>query len=108
MQEISDLEVTVSLPNNMCGVVAISNVSDSMTEDVEEEVGDGGGKEVTSSLRQLFFTGQLVVCCVLSEVEKRRGERRKARVELTVNPRIVNNHLSARDITSGMVRDSPL
>ena len=107
MQEISDLEVTVSLPNNMCGVVAISNVSDPMTEDVEEEVGDGE-REVTSSLRRLFFTGQLVVCCVLSEVEKRRGERRKARVELTVNPRIVNNHLSARDIASGLVREFPL
>lgn len=100
IQELGDLEVTVSLPNNMCGVVAISNVSDPMTEDVEEEVGDGE----MSSLSQLFFIGQLVVCCVLSEVEKRRGERRKARVELTVNPRIVNNHLSARDITSGMVR----
>lgn len=59
-----------------------------------------------SSLSRLFFVGQLVVCCVLSEVGKKRREGRgKGRVELTVNPRIVNSHLSARDITEGMVSE---
>ena len=38
VQEIGELEVTVSLPSNMCGVVAISNVSDSLTAEVEEEI----------------------------------------------------------------------
>ena len=57
-----------------------------------------------SSLSRLFFVGQLVVCCVLSEVGKGRGEGRgKGRVELTVNPRVVNSHLSSRDVMDGMV-----
>lgn len=33
---MGELEVTVSLPYNMCGVVAISNVSDPLTEEIEE------------------------------------------------------------------------
>ena len=52
-----------------------------------------------STLSRLFHTGQLLVCCVLSEVEKGKG-----RVKLSVNPRVVNSHLSARDIADGMVR----
>lgn len=56
------------------------------------------------TLGRLFYTGQLIVCCVLSEGGKRRGEKGRGRVELTVNPRIVNSHLSARDINEGMVR----
>ena len=46
MQEIGELEVTVSLPNNMCGVVAISNVSDPLTGGMENELeeGEGGGE----------------------------------------------------------------
>ena len=57
-------------------------------------------------LSQLFYSGQLVVCCVLDEVEKkRRGDRqRKGRVKLTVNPRIINSHLTSRDITDGTVQ----
>ena len=51
VQEIGDLELTVSLPHNMCGVVTISNVSDPMTEEVEDEVEveeEGMGEEVST------------------------------------------------------------
>ena len=33
--------MTVSLPNNMCGVVAISDVSDPITEGMENEMEEG-------------------------------------------------------------------
>ena len=45
VQEIGELEITVSLPNNMCGVVAISNVSDPITEGMENELEEGGEEE---------------------------------------------------------------
>ena len=49
VQEIGDLELTVSLPHNMCGVVTISSVSDPMTEEVEVEVEEEGmGEEVST------------------------------------------------------------
>ena len=38
VQEVRDLEVSVSLPCNMCGTVAIGNVSDPLTEGVVEEL----------------------------------------------------------------------
>ena len=62
--------------------------------------------QFTPVLRRVFYPGQLVVCCVLGEGERGRGEgkRKGARgVDLTVNPRIVNSHLSSRDIMEGMV-----
>ena len=37
VREISELELLVSLPHNMTGTVAISNVSDPVTEKLEAE-----------------------------------------------------------------------
>ena len=123
VQEIRDFEISVSLPYNMCGTVTIGNVSDTLTEGVIEEEGEeevGGwrvlwcvivlvclqGLEQSSSvLRRVFFPGQLAVCCVLGEgVRGEKGGKRRSRgINLTVNPRIVNSHLTSRDITEGMV-----
>ena len=38
VQEVRDLDISISLPYNMCGTVAIGNVSDPITEGVAEEV----------------------------------------------------------------------
>ena len=66
VQEIGKLEITVSLPNNMCGVVAISNVSDPLTEGMENELEEGGGGEEgggESEVRECVTASNLT--CVL-------------------------------------------
>lgn len=67
MQEIGDLELTVSLPSNMCGVVAISNVSDPMTEDMEEAVegGEGEGEKVVCDDRCKLYCLCSILCMSL-------------------------------------------
>ena len=59
VQEVGDLELTVSLPNNMCGVVAISNLSDPVTEQVEAEVADREDEE-EEEVRTISFHN--VIC----------------------------------------------
>ena len=67
VHEITDLEVMVSLPHNMTGVVAISNVSDPVTEKVEAEVEEGDGKseeEEVSGKGRHAVEAQCVCVCV--------------------------------------------
>lgn len=56
VQEIGELEITVSLPGNMCGVVAISDVSDPLTADVEEEIEEGEEEEEVRLRDYVNFT----------------------------------------------------
>lgn len=50
------------------------------------------------SLSRLFHVGQLLPCYVL-------GVEGGSRVSLSTNPRLVNSHLTHRDIRPGMVTD---
>ena len=53
-------------------------------------------EDASPSLGRLFHVGQLLPCYVL-------GVEGGTRVSLSVNPRLVNTHLTHRDIRPGMV-----
>ena len=109
---VGDLDLMVSLPSNMVGRVAITEVSDAVTAAVEraaadapdadaEEAGEGEGENEgdgahaddaaaaqVPDLNQLFAVGQTVVCTVLEATNE--GEGNKHAIQLSLNPRRVN------------------
>lgn len=101
VQEIHLLEVLVSLPYNMRGSVAITDVSDVVTELVKAEA-DLGNEEAevaeqqsVPKMEQLFQIGALLPCYVTAVSD--------TRVLLSINPRLVNANLSASDVKADMV-----
>lgn len=102
--EVRDFEVLVSLPYNLRGSIAITDVSDPLTAAAESEARRLDGEEdetetaegpETPRLERLFQVGSLLPCYVMA-VDGRK-------VALSVNPRLVNSNRTPRDIAPGLV-----
>ncbi|XP_033098849.1 protein RRP5 homolog [Anneissia japonica] len=111
VREIHDIELVISLPNNLHGYVQITDINDKYTERIREEQ-QKETKEVESedddnndeqqelpTLHEAFSIGDIVICRV-KELVMVKGH---SRILLTLNPADITTHLSADNLKESMV-----
>ncbi|XP_030636412.1 protein RRP5 homolog [Chanos chanos] len=99
VKSVSDFDVVVGLPSGLTGYLPITNVSDSFTKLLNEQVDNEDSVEEVFSLPHLFSPGMLIRC-VVSSLES--PANKSIRVKLSVNPKEVNKGLSAGSLKPGM------
>ncbi|KAJ2812327.1 rRNA biogenesis protein rrp5, partial [Coemansia sp. 'formosensis'] len=129
---IRDLELLVSLPNGLVGVVPITSISPELTalvekaaanaessdKDSDDEDSDDDAMDVDSGensddpldLKLRFFIGQYVKCVVseLSDAHSAQATKQKkgknySRIELTLMPEEINDRFDTDDLCEGLV-----
>jgi rRNA biogenesis protein RRP5 len=104
ISHINELDLFVSLPHQLVGVVPITEISDAITAIVEkvanEDEDEDMEEEATAlpNLADLFRVGQWVRCKVTSI----QTDGKKI-IELSLKPSLVNEDIIKVDITSGVV-----
>ncbi|KAI8146542.1 hypothetical protein BJV82DRAFT_665505 [Fennellomyces sp. T-0311] len=111
ISQINELQLVVSLPYQMQGVVAITEISDPITQAVErvanqqeDEDSDNDDDEEERGLpelNKLFHIGQYVVCRVLS-LKDRKETKKKNLIELTLRPESINRNVPKVDVDQGV------
>ncbi|XP_047435563.1 protein RRP5 homolog isoform X2 [Mugil cephalus] len=99
VKEVTDFEVTVSLPCGMQGFLSIKNICDSYTKLLTEQLDSGDAEEICS-LPHLFHTGMLLRC-VVARLDVAKGGLLS--IQLSVNPKLVNKSLTSSSLKAGMV-----
>ncbi|KAI8613188.1 hypothetical protein BC830DRAFT_497872 [Chytriomyces sp. MP71] len=117
IKEISDLELTVSLPNQMTGSVSITEISDEITAIVEKVSQAESGQEEENqdventmnndtelpALNHLFKIGQaLPVLAIYTEKASFEGGPSKRKIELSIKPARMNASVEVEEIREGM------
>lgn len=101
--DISHQDLTLALPNNLVGYVPLTAISDKLNErlemllkDDEEKEGDTEEDEEFEDvdLKDMFYLGQYLRACVTSLTDD--GARARKRLELSIEPKLVNKGLSKR------------
>ena len=107
VSHINELELVVSLPNQIVGTIAITEVSDPITSMVEkvaredeDELMEGEEAAELPDLNKYFHVGQWVHCKVIAIQEP---ESKRPRVDLSIKPSTVNQDLALVDINPGLV-----
>ncbi|XP_038146651.1 protein RRP5 homolog [Cyprinodon tularosa] len=100
VKEVTDFEVTVSLPCGLLGFLSIRNVCDSYTKLLSEQLDSEVDTEDFCSLSQIFWPGMLLRC-VVSKLDITKGG--SLSIQLSVNPKLVNKHLTSSSLKPGMV-----
>ncbi|XP_057386642.1 protein RRP5 homolog isoform X2 [Balaenoptera acutorostrata] len=100
VKEVNELELVISLPNDLQGCVQVTEICDAYTEKLNEQVAQEEPLQDLVSLPELFSPGMLVRCVVSSLDITKRG---KKNVKLSLNPRNVNKVLSAEALKPGML-----
>ncbi|KAJ3043804.1 Protein RRP5 [Rhizophlyctis rosea] len=106
IKEINDLDLAVSLPNQLTGYVSITEISDHISAQVEKAANDEDEDEDAEvpNLRDFFYLGQPITCVVISTEVNKEGEgKSRRRIELSLKPELVNVGVSATDLFVGMV-----
>jgi len=114
IQQIDDIELTVSLPNQLIGYVSITQISSAISRAVETAANADSDDEMSDEdspllpdLKDLFAVGQWVRCAVLGKEggdnDNEREKQKKRRIELSLNPEIVNRGIVVDDFVKGMV-----
>ncbi|XP_068581648.1 protein RRP5 homolog isoform X2 [Cebidichthys violaceus] len=98
VKEVTDFEVTVSLPCGMQGFLSIMNICDSYTKLLGEQL-DSADPEDICSLRHLFHPGMVVRCAVAKLDVAKRGS---LSIQLSINPKLVNKALTSGSLKAGM------
>ncbi|KAI8058951.1 uncharacterized protein B0P05DRAFT_559162 [Gilbertella persicaria] len=103
ISRINELDLLVSLPHQLVGVVAINEISDPLTalaekvanqdDDEDEEMEESG----LPQLNQLFHVGQWVRCRIINL----QSDDKKT-IELSLKPSVVNEDIVKDDITPGV------
>ncbi|XP_031720539.1 protein RRP5 homolog isoform X1 [Anarrhichthys ocellatus] len=98
VKEVTDFEVTVSLPCGMQGFLSIMNICDSYTKLISEQL-DSADTEDICSLRHLFYPGMVFRCVVAKLDVTKRGS---LSIQLSINPKLVNKALTSSSLKAGM------
>ncbi|KAI8835154.1 hypothetical protein BJ741DRAFT_534156 [Chytriomyces cf. hyalinus JEL632] len=107
IKEINDLELIVSLPNQMTGAVSITEISQEITDLVERvaanEDGDDEAEQESSlpSLNHLFKIGQSLPVLAIT-TEKAQDQAAKRKIELSIKPERINSTINVDEIRAGM------
>ncbi|KAI8904014.1 hypothetical protein EDD86DRAFT_206747 [Gorgonomyces haynaldii] len=96
VSQVNELDLTVSLPNQLQGFVSITEVSNAISEEVERIAEDEDEESELPSLKTLFAIGDPVVCAIVS-----LGEDKK-RIDLSLKPQHVNKQIERTDVVKGM------
>ncbi|KAI9142050.1 hypothetical protein BKA69DRAFT_1037920 [Paraphysoderma sedebokerense] len=125
IREIGELELVVSLPNQLTGHVAITEISDVISQQVEkfaqiEDLDDESiqvDKDVPElpNLRALFRVGQLVPCAIINIVSpssstmavssidsSNHSSLPKKRIDLSLKPKLVNQDITVDNLVDKM------
>jgi rRNA biogenesis protein RRP5 len=112
--DISHQDIVLALPNNLVGYVPLTAVSDKLNERLEkllkEEEADkdeGSDEEAFEDvdLKDMFSVGQYVRACITATSDD--SARARKRLELSIDPKLVNKGLSKRKIpVNSMVQAS--
>ncbi|XP_014641189.1 PREDICTED: protein RRP5 homolog isoform X2 [Ceratotherium simum simum] len=100
VKEVNELELVISLPNGLQGFVQVTEICDAYTKKLSEQVVQEEPLKDLVRLPELFSPGMLVRCVVSSLGITERG---KKNVKLSLNPRSVNEVLSAEALKPGML-----
>ncbi|XP_037353757.1 protein RRP5 homolog [Talpa occidentalis] len=100
VKEVNELELVISLPNGLQGFVQVTEICDTYTKKLNEQVAQEEPLKDLVGLPELFSPGMLVRCVVSSLVVKEKGKRN---VRLSLNPQKVNKVLSAEALKPGML-----
>ncbi|XP_024914034.1 protein RRP5 homolog isoform X1 [Cynoglossus semilaevis] len=99
VKEVSDFEVSISLPCSLQGFLSIKNISDSYTKLLSEQL-DSEDTEEIFSLPHLFHPG-MVLRCVIAKLDTAKGGT--ISIQLSINPKLVNKALGSKSLKAGMV-----
>ncbi|ORX62966.1 TPR-like protein [Hesseltinella vesiculosa] len=97
--QINELNLLVSLPCQLNGSVAITEISGPLTSLVELAAEDEDDEIELPSLSDLFYIGQWVHCRVI-QLEETKGAKR---IELSLKPSVVNENVLKVDVSQGML-----
>uniref|UniRef100_A0A8C0KD36 Protein RRP5 homolog n=1 Tax=Canis lupus dingo TaxID=286419 RepID=A0A8C0KD36_CANLU len=100
VKEVHELELVISLPNGLQGFVQATEICDAYTEQLNEQVAQEEPLKDLVCLSELFSPGMLVRCVVSSVGITESG---KKSVKLSLNPKNVNEVLSAEALKPGML-----
>lgn len=99
VKEVTDFEVTVSLPCGLQGFLSIKNICDSYAKLLSEQL-DSADTEEICSLPLLFYSG-MVIRCVVAKLDVAKGG--SLSIQLSVNPKLVNKTLTSGSLKAGMI-----
>ncbi|KAF1847168.1 rRNA biogenesis protein-like protein RRP5 [Cucurbitaria berberidis CBS 394.84] len=104
--DITHQDIVLALPNNLVGYVPLTAVSDKLNERLEKLLKEEDADKAEGSddeeafedveLKDMFFVGQYLRACITSTSDD--TARAKKRLELSVDPKLVNKGLSKRKI----------
>uniref|UniRef100_A0A7M4F1A3 Protein RRP5 homolog n=1 Tax=Crocodylus porosus TaxID=8502 RepID=A0A7M4F1A3_CROPO len=100
VKEANSFELVVSLPNGLTGFVQVTDICDSYTQMLSEQVAKQELVEDLNSLSDLYPPGMLVRCAVTSLQKTTDGHQS---VKLSINPKDVNKALNTLALRSGML-----
>ncbi|ORE09789.1 nucleic acid-binding protein [Rhizopus microsporus var. microsporus] len=105
VSRINELELFVSLPHQLVGVIPITEISDALTETIQKIANDEDEdmdeeENKMPSLNNMFYVGQWLRCKItnLPALE----EKAKRPIELSLKPQVVNEDLLKVDTTPGV------
>jgi rRNA biogenesis protein RRP5 len=103
ISHINELDLFVSLPYQLTGVVPITEISEGISAMVEkvanqDEDEDMDEEVALPNLKELFHIGQWVRCKITS---LQTGDKKA--IELSLKPKLVNEDTEKVDITPGIV-----
>ncbi|KAF1921432.1 hypothetical protein BDU57DRAFT_535098 [Ampelomyces quisqualis] len=101
--DVSRQHLRLALPNNLVGHVPLTAVSDRLNARLEQLINEdldaaADGEEALEdvSLDDMFTVGQYIRACVTATTDD--GARARKKLELSINPTLVNTGLSKRKI----------
>ena len=99
VKKINELDMEISLPNQLTGYCSLTEISDYVSAQVELIAESENDDEMNlPDLSEMFQVGQIVVCTAIS-VEQ--GE--KKRIDLSLNPKLVNAYIDNLNVVVGAV-----
>ncbi|XP_076584082.1 protein RRP5 homolog isoform X2 [Chaetodon auriga] len=99
VKEVTDFEVTVSLPCGLQGFLSIKNICDSYAKLLTEQL-ESADIEEFCSLPHLFHPG-MVIRCVVAKLDVAKAG--SLSIQLSINPKLVNKALTSSSLKAGMV-----
>ncbi|KAL2075304.1 hypothetical protein VTL71DRAFT_247 [Oculimacula yallundae] len=105
VSQINDLDIALSLPNNLTGYVPITSISDKITQRIEATIAaDEENDEETEiedvDLKKLFTIGQYLRAYVVSTKDEEAAATGKAKrhIELSLSPQQSNSSLTSQNV----------
>lgn len=100
VKEVNELDVVVSLPNNLKGTISITEVSDVLNSVLQKELADSDTEDRTPSLEEFFEVGQILCCSVMKRTHSLRSAKH---VDLTIRESVLNSKLTMATVKTGMI-----